>query len=100
MSRNPHKCTMKGCKGIYEQSKTNPDYFVCSVCGVGIWRDYKPPNISRSNVIESEGAIQYRYGLNTRYTGGRVKNKGSSSSGKSRRRKKPDKRQIPEILQV
>jgi hypothetical protein len=89
---------MKGCKGHYEQSKTNPDYFICQVCGIGIWRDYKPPDISRKNIFESEGVIQYRYGLNTRLTGGKAKNNGGSHSGGRKRKKPVKKSRIPEYI--
>jgi hypothetical protein len=91
---------MKGCRGNYEQSKTNPDYFVCKVCNVGIWRDYKSPDTSRKNLIESEDTIQYEFGLNTRYTGGKHKNNGGSSSGKSRSRKKVKKSLNRDFLEI
>jgi hypothetical protein len=98
--KDPQNCTMAGCKGQYIQSKTNPDYFVCDICGVGVWRDYSTPDISRKNVVESEGAIQCRYGLNTRHIGGKFKNKGGSKSG-GRKRRKPAKKGVnPEMLQV
>jgi hypothetical protein len=96
--RNPQRCVMKNCRGTYKQSETNPDYFVCQICGVGIWRDYKPPDISRKNVIESEDAIQFRYGLNTRQTGGKHKNNGGSHSGGRKRRKPVKKNRISEFV--
>jgi hypothetical protein len=99
-SKNPKRCAMDGCKGHYVQSKTNQDYFVCDICGIGIWKDYKTPDTSRKNIIESEGAIQYRYGLNTRKTGGKAKNKGGSRSGGRKRQKPVKKGRNPELLQV
>jgi hypothetical protein len=91
MIKDPQRCVMKNCRGEYEQSKTNPDYFICKVCGIGIWRDYKPPDISRKNIIESETGgyyIQRQFGLNTREIKAKCKGKGRKSAGRSRRRKK------------
>jgi hypothetical protein len=98
--KNPQRCAMDGCKGHYIQSKTNPDYFICDVCGIGIWKDYKTPDTSRKNIIESEGAIQYKYGLNTRKTGGKAKNKGGSRSGGRKRQKPVNKRSPSTFLEV
>lgn len=85
-SNIPYKCTMKGCNGKYVQSETNPDYYVCNLCGVGIWRDIKLPPVKE--IMERGYSIQRLFGLNTREIKARLKNKGRSTSGRSRRRKK------------
>jgi len=81
----PQRCPMKGCRGQMVQSATNPDYFVCSTCGVGIWRDIPMPKVHE--ILEAGYSIQQQFGLNTREIKARIRKKGGNRSGRRRKRK-------------
>lgn len=81
----PQRCCMKGCRGTMLETN-NPDFFRCSACGIGIWRDIKMPKVK--DILEAGYSIQQHFGLNTREIKARMRKKGGKSSGRRKRSKK------------